>query len=190
MNYLRQNAYPGVNIVGDGTAVGKAQVVFAFGRMHEKTLTCRQRYSFLESQALYFLRKDLLWQTEPDEKAARRVGPPHIRRHILAQSGERYVTAPFVECLQVHNVLLPMTAPAVLCNHIGHERVRATSHLHRPAVDAALDDILGTDQPSQSQSRRKRFRETANAHRVVPIGQGIEAGRHCTLKREVAIDII
>jgi len=60
MNRLRQNAYPGVNIVGGGTAVGKAQVVFAIGRMHEKTLTCRQRNSFLESQALYVLRKDLL----------------------------------------------------------------------------------------------------------------------------------
>ena len=97
MNRLRQNAYPGVNIVGSGTAVSKAHVVFTIGRMHEKTLTCRQRNSFLEGQALYVLRKDLLWQTEPDKKAARRVGPPHIRRHVLAQSGERYVTAPFVE---------------------------------------------------------------------------------------------
>ena len=83
-----------------------------------------------------------------------------------------------------------MAAPAVLGNHVGHKRVGATSHLHRPAIDAALDDILGTDQPSQSQSRRKRFRETANAHRLVATRQGIEAGRHCTLKREVAIDII
>ena len=97
MNYLRQNAYSSVNIVGGGTAVGKAQVVFTIGRMHEETLTCRQRNSFLEGQALYVLRKDLLWQTEPDKKAARRVGPSHIRRHVLAQSGERYVTAPFVE---------------------------------------------------------------------------------------------
>src|SRR6266700_3234468 len=97
MNHLRQNAYPSVNIVGGGTAEGKAQVVFTIGRMHEKTLTCRQRNSFLEGQALYVLRKDLLWQTEPDEKAARRVGPPHIRRHVLAQSRERLVTAPFVE---------------------------------------------------------------------------------------------
>src|SRR5712691_1748128 len=157
MNHLRQNAYPGINIVGGGTAVGKAYVVFTIGRMHEKTLTCRQRNSFLERQALYVLRKDLLWQTEPDEKAARRVGPPDIRRHVLAQSGERYVTAPFVERLQAHNVRLPMAAPAVLGNHVGHKRVGATSHLHRPAVDAALDDILGTEQPSQSQSRRKRF---------------------------------
>src|SRR2546421_10195178 len=98
MNHLRQNAYPGVNIVGGGTAVGKAHVVFTIGRMHEKTLTCRQRKPFLEGQALYVLRKDLLWQTEPDEKAASRVGPPQIRRHVPAQSGERQVTAPFVEC--------------------------------------------------------------------------------------------
>src|SRR5947208_14403823 len=97
MNRLRQNAYPGVNIVGGGTAVGKAHVVFTFGRMHEKTLTCRQRNSFLESQALYVLRKDLLWQAEPDKNAASRVGPPHIRSHVLAQSRERYVTAPFVK---------------------------------------------------------------------------------------------
>src|SRR2546421_12920224 len=97
MNHLRQNAYPGINIIGGGTAVGKAQVVFAIGRMHEETLTCRQQNPFLERQALYVLRKDLLRQTEPDEKAARGVGPSHIRRHVLAQSGERHVTASFVE---------------------------------------------------------------------------------------------
>src|SRR5690348_8211502 len=85
MNHLRQDPHPGVNILGGGTAVGKAQVVFAFGRVHEEALTCRQRYPFLKRQPFYVSRKDLLWQSEPDEKAAHGVGPLHISRHVPAQ---------------------------------------------------------------------------------------------------------
>ena len=87
MNNLRQNVYPGVNLVGRGITVGKAQVVLAIRGIHEESLTCHQRYPFLKRLALYVLSKDILRQTEPDEKATRRVCPPHIGRHVPAQSG-------------------------------------------------------------------------------------------------------
>src|SRR5258706_10830152 len=90
----------------------------------------------------------------------------------------------------MRNMPLPISTSAVLRNDVCCERVRATSHLCRPTGDTVLDDLLGTEQPSKSQSRRKRFRETANAHYLLAIRQCIEAGRHCPLKREVAIDII
>ena len=43
-NNLPQYAYPSVDIIGHGTTVGKAQVMFAIGRIHEEALACRQRY--------------------------------------------------------------------------------------------------------------------------------------------------
>src|SRR4030088_1886169 len=90
----------------------------------------------------------------------------------------------------MQDVCLQMSALTILSNDLCHERVRTTSHLRRPTVDAALDGVLCTKQPSQPQSRSKRFRETANAQHLLAIRQRIEAGRHCTFKREIAIDII
>src|SRR5947209_7903155 len=57
LNNLRQNAYPCVNVVGQGKTVGKAQVVLTSGRIHEEALTGGQRYTFLERQTLYVLSK-------------------------------------------------------------------------------------------------------------------------------------
>src|SRR5947209_20325224 len=85
---------------------------------------------------------------------------------------------------------LPISTPAVISNDVGGERVRAASHLCCSTVDTVLDDLLRTEQPSKSQTGRKRFRETTNAYRLLAIRQCIEAGRHCPLKREIAIDII
>src|SRR6266851_730339 len=90
----------------------------------------------------------------------------------------------------MQNVLLQRSALAVLSNHMCYERVRATSHLHRPTIETVLDSFFGADQPAKPQTRRERFRETANAEYLLAIRQCIEAGRHGTLKRKIAIDII
>src|SRR5206468_4318840 len=87
-------------------------------------------------------------------------------------------------------MLLQRSALAILSNHMCHERVRATSHLHRPAIDTALDRFFSADQPAKPQSWRERFRETANAEYLLTIRKRIEARRHSTIKRKIAIDII
>ena len=51
----------------------------------------------------------------------------------------------------MRNVRIPISAPAVLCNDLCRERICSTSHLCRPAVDTALDDVLGTKQPAKPQ---------------------------------------
>src|SRR5260221_12192053 len=83
-----------------------------------------------------------------------------------------------------------MSAPAVLRHDLCREGVGATSHLHRPTIDAALNGVLRPEQPSKPQSGRKRFRETANTQYLLAMRQRIEAGRRCALNREVAVDII
>src|SRR5947209_13924234 len=85
---------------------------------------------------------------------------------------------------------LPMAAATVLGNEMCRERVRSPSHLRRPTVNAALDGIFRTEQPSKPQSGRKRFREAANTKHLAAICQCIEAGRHCAREREIAIDIV
>src|SRR5437879_3269831 len=87
-------------------------------------------------------------------------------------------------------MLLPGTISAVLSNHVCRERVCTPAHLCRSTVDAALDIFLGTEQPSQAQAGRERFREAADAKYLLAICQSVEASRHRTFKREVAIDII
>src|SRR6266566_4015250 len=87
-------------------------------------------------------------------------------------------------------MLLQRPTLAVLCNHMCHKGVRATSHLCRPTIDTVLDRLFRTHQPSKPQARRKRFRETPNTKYLLTIRQSIKAGRRCTLKRKIAIDII
>src|SRR6266571_5433433 len=87
-------------------------------------------------------------------------------------------------------MLLQRSISAVLRNHMCYKRVRATSHLRSPAIDTVLDSLFGTHQPSQPQARRKRFRETPNTKYLLAIRECIKAGRRCTLKRKIAIDII
>src|SRR5207302_11478233 len=84
-NNLRQHAYASLDIARSCAAIGKAQVVLAIGRMHEKPFTGSQQYPFLERHTLDVLSKDSLRQAEPDKKATCRVCPPHISRHVLAQ---------------------------------------------------------------------------------------------------------
>src|SRR5260370_22638073 len=86
-------------------------------------------------------------------------------------------------------MLLPRAIPAALRDNVCCERVRSPAHLRRPAVDTAPDDALGTEQPPQPQAGRKRFGETANAHPLLALRQGVETRRYLPLKREVAIDI-
>src|SRR5579884_704324 len=87
-------------------------------------------------------------------------------------------------------MLLPGATAAVLGNNLSDERVCATSHLRCSAVDTVLNSILRTEQPAKAQARRKRFRETTNAQHAFALRQCIETGRHATLKKEVAVDII
>src|SRR5947208_1200051 len=86
LNNLAQNPYPRLNVLGLSTTKSKAQVMFTITRIHKEPFTCRHQYPFLQRKELYFLSKDILRQTEPDEKAAPRACPLRIRRHILAQS--------------------------------------------------------------------------------------------------------
>src|SRR5260370_14317038 len=150
----------------------------------------RQRYPLLEGQAPEVVCKDISRQTEPNEKAPSRVRPLHINRHVVLQSGERTIAAHFVQRPHALNVLLPRAIPAVLRDNVCCERVRSPAHLRRPAVDTAPDDALGTEQPPQPQAGRKRFGETANAHRLLALRQGVETRRYLPLKRVVAIDIV
>src|SRR6266700_3844921 len=87
-------------------------------------------------------------------------------------------------------MLLQRSISAVLRNHMCHEGVRTTSHLCRPTIDAVLDRLFGTHQPSQPQARRKRFREAPNTKYLLAIRECIKAGRQLSFKRKIAIDII
>src|SRR6266566_4618771 len=87
-------------------------------------------------------------------------------------------------------MLLQRPTLAVLCNHMCHKGVRATSHLCRPTIDTVLDRLFRTHQPSKPQARRKRFRETPNTEYLLAIRECIKAGRRCILKGKIAIDII
>src|SRR6266699_1153425 len=86
LNNLRQNPNPSLNLIGLSTTVSKAQVMFPIARIYKEPFTCRHQYTLLQRKTLYFLSKDILRQTEPDEKATRWACPLRIRRHILAQS--------------------------------------------------------------------------------------------------------
>src|SRR5947207_9283477 len=83
-NNLCQNPDSGLNVLRLSTTVSKAQVMFPITRIHKEPFTCRYQYTFLQRNTLYFLSKDILWQTEPDEKADQRACPLRIRWHILA----------------------------------------------------------------------------------------------------------
>src|SRR5205807_7652327 len=68
-NNLRQNSDTGLDLLGPGTTISKAQVMFPIARIDKKPFTYRHQYTFLLCKTLYILSKDMLWQTEPDEKA-------------------------------------------------------------------------------------------------------------------------
>src|SRR6266566_10045695 len=87
-------------------------------------------------------------------------------------------------------MLLQISTSAVLRNHMCYKRVRATSHLCRPTIDAVLDRLCRTHQPSKPQARRKRFRETPNTKYLLTIRECIKAGRQLSFKSKIAIDII
>src|SRR5947209_2969499 len=85
-NNLRRNPDTGLDLLGSGTTIRKAQVMLPFGRIDKKPFTYRHQYTFLLCKTLYILSKDMLRQTEPDEKATSWSCPLRIKWHILAQS--------------------------------------------------------------------------------------------------------
>src|SRR5215467_1560497 len=83
-----------------------------------------------------------------------------------------------------------MSIEAVLRDNLGRERTCTTTHLCSPTGNTVLDHILWRNDPAQTKSWRKRFREAADAAGALALRQGIEACWHWAIEREVAIHVV